>query len=200
MIRAEQEMLECYAALIEVLGENPMKDRIKRFQTECQEHLDAYWRILPTEHGGQGLGPDNGGGLAMAAESPPPIAAAEVPPEEAPEEELPPEEPEGEVKEASAKLAVSAEWMRKAVAKASQSATPARIEKFTDKAFARGRSKPLKRASGVNIRNPIEKTRLMNTSGAAVGAGLKAHAKKMKVPQIGGGAPSSRCARPSARG
>ncbi len=51
MIRAEQEMLNAYHELVAVLGKNPMKEKIKCFMGDCQEHLDAYWMAIPPEYG-----------------------------------------------------------------------------------------------------------------------------------------------------
>lgn len=52
MIRAEQELLACYKALIEVLGDNPMYERVKSYAADCQSHADALWKVLPEEFGG----------------------------------------------------------------------------------------------------------------------------------------------------
>jgi hypothetical protein len=57
MIRAEQEMIQSYHELVNVLGNNPMKGKIKFFMGECQAHLDSYWQALPPDYGNKPMAP-----------------------------------------------------------------------------------------------------------------------------------------------
>lgn len=72
MIRAEQEMIQSYQELAAVLGKNPMRDKIKCFMSQCQEHLDGYWMALPPEYGNKLMQPKPADMLARheAAETP----------------------------------------------------------------------------------------------------------------------------------
>ena len=98
MIRAEQEMINSYHELFNVLGQNPMKWKVKEFMGQCQEHLDGYWMALPPDYGIKPMTPRPPDMLAKHEEhETPEQEAIESPEFEAAEEEAGVEPPEHHV-------------------------------------------------------------------------------------------------------
>jgi hypothetical protein len=96
LIRAEQELIQDYHVLCSVLGENPMKCEVRRFMSECQRHVDAYWQALPVELG-----------TGLAPSAPAPMEAPEEEAFETADMELPEEyeeEPAPDVKTAALRM------------------------------------------------------------------------------------------------
>lgn len=98
MIRAEQEMIQCYRELSTVLGENPMAHKIQHCMMHCQEHLDRLWKACPPELCGDKTMNSNPAMLAAhEAEETPEDEALESPEFQQAEEAVGVEEPEQEV-------------------------------------------------------------------------------------------------------
>lgn len=99
MIRAEQEMINSYHELLNVLGQNPMKEKVKCFMGQCQEHLDSYWMAMPPDAGNKPMTPRPPDMLAKHEEhETPEQEAIESPEFEAAEQQAgvePPEHHEG---------------------------------------------------------------------------------------------------------